>query len=191
MRVVAHWFATLSYGLRHRGRDPWSLPHIRPRSVVLYRYGAIHSRACVLLQGHHEKPPSRSRKTGAASRGVSFPTAIASSKGPLFPRVPILGTLRLQGSSPLDAFLPIEPSTHLWAGRSWDSTFRALLLPRHRDLFRSPEPSWRYPSDDLHASSALHRTRPSSRFMRPREGSSRPPSGPRPPRESVPDAKPV
>jgi hypothetical protein len=32
--------------------------------------------------------------------------------------------------------LPFEPSSHFWPGRSWDSPFRALLLPNSRGSFR-------------------------------------------------------
>jgi hypothetical protein len=42
--------------------------------------------------------------------------------------VPARCVFRVRAS--LDALLPFAPSTHFWVGRSWDSPFRALLLPK-------------------------------------------------------------
>lgn len=86
----------------------------------------------------------------------------------------------------LDALIPFEPPGHFWSGRSWDSTFRAFLLPEIRGSFETLEPSWRYPSRRTHASSTTRRTQSSSWFMTPREAPGRPPSGPSTLREAVP-----
>ena len=86
----------------------------------------------------------------------------------------------------LDALIPFEPPNHFWSGRSWDSTFRALLLPEIRGSFETFEPSWRYPPRRTHASRTYRRTRSSSRFMTPHEAPGRPPSGLYTLREAVP-----
>jgi hypothetical protein len=67
----------------------------------------------------------------------SIPYSDHQLEGAVFPGAP---TLRHVASSEfkasLDALLPFEPSSHFWPGRSWDSPFRALLLPDIRRSFR-------------------------------------------------------
>lgn len=53
--------------------------------------------------------------------------------------VPARCVFRVRDS--LDALLPFAPSPHFWAGRSWDSPFRALTLSEDPDaLSRPPSP---------------------------------------------------
>lgn len=185
--------------VRHRLPQPW-LFELAPEALLLSP-----NPACLLKQqgdpllGFHSPtgydrrlPPCHfgSSVHGAAmhgpSPGVSFPTANTSSKEPFTPRIPLLGTLRLQSFDSPDALLPFEPSSHFWPGRSWDSPFREFLLSAIRGHFRSPEPSCRCPIQQVHASNETCWTQPSSRFMRPREGLGKPASGPCSRRESVP-----
>jgi hypothetical protein len=136
--------------------SPLSATTLALTSLVLAGFPAtaalrhLFKRHCHPLLGFHS-PPGYCRRTTVALRahsrvgslnqhdsspGVLFPTAIASEKGPLHPGLPRPGTLRLQSFYSPDAFLPFAPSARFWAGRSWDSPFRALLLSKVQGLFR-------------------------------------------------------
>jgi len=56
-------------------------------------------------------------------------------------RFPSAGTLRPQGSSPLDALLPFAPPDRFRSGRSWDSYLQGFVPPGDPALFRAdPSP---------------------------------------------------
>jgi len=177
-----------------REPGPWSFPSsTAPRSSFGVREH-IHSWVFTLLQGVTEDHPSAASRFHASgfrqhcpSHGVLVPPAVASTKEPALPAVPPAGTLRLQGSGPLDALLPFEPSRRCRRGRSWDSNLQGFRPPGDPALFRAdPSPPDRCSSEPRHASSALGRTRPSSEVITPREGPGKPSSGLSSRRESSP-----
>jgi hypothetical protein len=59
-------------------------------------------------------------------------------KGSVFPGASHFpGTLRLQGSTLLTPSLPFTPSTHSWAGRSWDCDLQGFTPPGDPDPLSS------------------------------------------------------
>jgi hypothetical protein len=107
--------------------------------------------------------PSLQRSPAQRSRSPGFPS-------------PARCVFRVRSS--LDALLPFEPPSHFGPGRSWDSPFRAFLLPASGLSFRTTETLLALPlARCRHASSVEHRIHASSRFMTPRECLDQPPSG--------------
>jgi hypothetical protein len=148
--VAAYWFTAVSFDLEpSRDLVLGVFPH-RPRPKSFPSMGHIHSWVFTLLQGvTGANPSTASPFTRSAqdrycpSLGVHIPTAVASTKGSVTPMAStppapcVLRVLR-----PHDALLPFEPSDGCPPGRSWDSAFRALLLPVVTAPFRAcPEPS--------------------------------------------------
>jgi hypothetical protein len=121
------------------------------------------------------------------SHGVFIPSAVASTKEPVARAVPPADTLRLQGSSPLDALLPFEPPRHFCRGRSWDFHLQGLVPPGDPALFRADRAllSVARPRSP-HASSVKSGPGLLSELIRLREGPSKPSSGLYSLRESVP-----
>lgn len=135
---------------------PWSFRNLAPGGFPwTSRLGA--SSSALAIHSQVFTPPQgitrQHRRTAHGLRSVTrIPAPLMgfhslqrtpAQRSLLTPRLPHPGTLRLQGSSPLDALLSFEPPNHFWLGRSWDSPFRALLLSKIRQHFRAPEPSRR------------------------------------------------
>jgi hypothetical protein len=126
----------------------------------------VHSWVFTLLQGvTGDHPSGASRNTRAAPTnavplvGLSSLQRSRARRSRSFPAVPPAGTLRLQGSSPLDALLPFEPSRRFRRGRSWDSYLQGFApLEDPGALSSGPEPSCRCSSQSRHASNVLDRT---------------------------------
>jgi len=119
------------------------LPHRAEGAPLFESTEAIHSWAYTLPQGLAKEHPS-----AVSVRVTARPTALSLSwglspysdhqpKGAVSPgdsHPPARCVFRVLTSP--DALLSFEPSSHFWPGRSWDSPFRALLLPRIRMSFR-------------------------------------------------------
>jgi len=73
---------------------------------------------------------------GSLSWG-SVPYSDHQNEGSVFPGFPHPAPCVFRVRTSLDALLPFEPPSHFWPGRSWDSTFRALILPPSRPSFPS------------------------------------------------------
>jgi len=130
-----------SFGIRHRLLQPWSSRtrllqfFLAPsRSCTLSNAIAIRPWAFGVLQGHTVRPPpcrlaSRLARLGS-SHGVSLPSAVVSTKDPVFFQgFPHPRPMRPQGSGPLDALIPLVPSRHFCRGRSWDCYLQGISPP--------------------------------------------------------------
>ena len=140
---------------------PWSLPSPTAlRAVSRTRGTSTHGLALSFRVSPKTTPALRAlihaygSDQHCPSHGVFIPSAVASTKEPVAPAVPPAGTLRLQGSSPLDALLPFEPPRHSCRGRSWDFHLQGLVPPGDPALFRAdPSPPVRCSPQQPHASS--------------------------------------
>lgn len=148
-----------TFGPREPG--PWSLPSsAAPRAFSGARSTSTRGFSLSFRVSPKTTPVLRAVFTRPASdqhcpsHGVFIPSAVASTKEPVHPAVPPAGTLRLQGSSPLDALLPFEPSRRFRRGRSWDSHLQGFVPPGDPALFRAdPSPPVRCSPHSRHASS--------------------------------------
>lgn len=145
VNVGAKWcvgFTTLSFSLGPHGAWLLESPPTPCRRCPFQSTEAIHSWVFTLPQGFTGDHPSvASVRVTAPSRrcpshGVSFPYSEHQLKGAVRSGLPSPGHCVFRVRTSLDALLPFEPSNHFWLGRSWDSPFRAFLLPSSRGSFR-------------------------------------------------------
>lgn len=123
---------------------PWSCPP-SPCSGTLSNAFAIHSQVFTLPQGlTGDRLNIGSGSRDRSSSDVVPLMGFCSLQRTPAPRIrfsrgthsPAPCVFRVRTS--LDAFLSFEPSNHFWPGRSWDSTFRALLNPPSRRCLSAP-----------------------------------------------------
>jgi hypothetical protein len=122
---------------------PWSIPALaaprRPFKCRSHPLLGFHSPT-----GLYRRLPPRCEffsrqlviQRGSLSWG-SVPYSDHQNEGSVYPGLPPPAPCVFRVLTSLDALLPFEPPNHFWPGRSWDSTFRALLLPHGQSPFPS------------------------------------------------------
>jgi hypothetical protein len=142
---ATYWVCRVLQTLPLSGTGPWRvLPRHAEGAPLFESTEAIHSWAFTLPQGLAKEHPSTvsvrvtARYTALSLSWGFLPYSDRQPKGAVSPgdsHPPARCVFRVRAS--LDALLSFEPSSHFWPGRSWDSPFRALLLPRIRTSFRT------------------------------------------------------